>query len=294
MMTHKIFVTTFLGFGTNEARRRHIGAFLADATPPKTTNEHDKLTIVRDPCLNPGLLYSSDNITLEGTGDFAACQQRTLPLLNLTVACTLPPCLFNGVHSPGIDYQRNQFIGISEYWHSIHDTLGLSGAYFADEYERIASLFCARHWKDIQSEHVHGHTHTKIELDRLKWQCFKAAWLSNVLHHGMGVPKESKDMGHYRNDTSSVFQSVDKVGMYSVTWTLGAVLLDVVRIPPVKEGGWGWLIGHYGIEDGVEHRAVGQGIGWGFLILVVGLGWTVWTVWRTRQHQLAKQKTHTI
>ncbi|KAJ2339087.1 Golgi apyrase [Coemansia erecta] len=49
-------------------------------------------------------------------------------------------------------------------------------------------------------------------------QCFKAAWLVNVLHSGFGVPREA-----------SPFQSVQQVGETEVSWTLGALLLRVSR-----------------------------------------------------------------
>lgn len=278
-LTYDVFVSTFLGFGTNEARKRHVATL---------TQER----VTRDPCLNPGTLLTINNVTLEGTGDFGACQKRTLSLLNTTIACHQPPCLFNGVHFPGIDFTKHRFFGISEYWHAIHDTLGLNGPYSAQEYEKVSTLFCKRHWKDIQMEHASGHKHTAIELDRLQWQCFKAAWLSNVLHSGFHLPKENVGGGGgewYANDTYSMFQSIDRVNEYAVTWTLGAVLMHAIKIDPVQPGGMGWLIGHHGIQDGVEHRAVSTGLGWGMLILLSGVMWVMWTVWRIRNHQHNKK-----
>lgn len=116
-ITYHIFVTTFLGYGANEARRRYIAHLIPESTPSTTP--------VTDPCLPKGLerqvehpTLSGSQMKLVGSGDFKSCLKNTLPLLNKTAPCPNPPCLFSGQHTPGFraDLGRG-FIGVSELWY---------------------------------------------------------------------------------------------------------------------------------------------------------------------------------
>ncbi|ORX70599.1 hypothetical protein DL89DRAFT_266792, partial [Linderina pennispora] len=177
--SYAVFVATFLGHGTNEARRRFVEQ-LKDAE----------------------MLAGSGNgvpmVVLRGKGEFSECVKASEPLLNKTV-CPIEPCLFAGVHAPEIDF-GTQHTGMHR-----TDYLGLGGVWDVEKFERRASDFCQKPWSEINSHTVND----DVAVARLQMQCFKAAWLVNVLHNGFGV------------------------GDVEVSWTLGALLLKVSQtIPP--------------------------------------------------------------
>ncbi|KAI9225456.1 MAG: nucleoside phosphatase GDA1/CD39 [Piptocephalis tieghemiana] len=285
-----VFVTTFLGFGTNEARRRHVEGLLEAADPtgaphiihPEHLTRDVGAHLIHDPCLHSGLTLpytlTDPPMALRGTGRFQECRSITLPLLNKTAPCEALPCLFNGVHAPEIDFTRHRFIGVSEYWYSSHDVLGLGGAYDAEEYDRAAQEFCSRSWTDILAERKGGRYHSGIELSRLQLQCFKAAWLSNVLHEGLGIPRHSSSSSSpsssslassppFMNHSIPAFQSVEAIGDIQVSWTLGAAILHALQVPP-PQAVW--------VDENQGHVSY---LLWGLGLVAL---WAAWVIWRIR------------
>ncbi|GAA5934142.1 apyrase [Sporobolomyces koalae] len=263
---HPVFVTTWLGFGTNQARNRYVDQEIR-AHVRTSDKEHPHLppggaeglgterpvVLVDDPCLPKDLLLSEGRhagYTLHGTGDFLACVRRTGPLLNKEVKCLDEPCLFNGVHVPPIDFNVNHFIGISEYWYSTQDvwgpTTGGTGVYDFVEFEKNAIEFCGKSWNEIMGEFKEGRGRWKssVELSRLETQCFKAAWIVNILHEGIGIPRiiDRGGKGDGKNQTEKglvkaidkglvdeppSFQSLNEVHDVAISWTLGKMVLEV-------------------------------------------------------------------
>ncbi|KAG8907983.1 Golgi apyrase [Tulasnella sp. 403] len=308
---HKVFVTTWLGFGTNQARQRYVKQEVSRweerhhkghptlshsstdtnvATDGLHQRDHDRRSLstdsyhhakhstsitssinIQDPCLPKHLILHTSHhdphadafseitpVTLEGTGNFAQCLAQTSPLLNKTAPCERSPCLFNGVHVPPIDFKHHRFIGISEYWYSSQHVFGLGGAFDFEKYEKAAEEFCGADWKDLLKKHLKGAipeaspTWGKdVEVSRLEMQCFKAAWIVNVLGKGVGIPRTSKaweqidvegtkdpkvdekkakqlglDEGGVPN---SIFQSVDTIHGTAVSWTLGKMVLEASK-----------------------------------------------------------------
>ncbi|KAJ2774253.1 Golgi apyrase [Coemansia nantahalensis] len=212
---HGVFVATFLGHGTNEARRRYVDALRTAALEQTQA----RLLAVDDPCLARGLTLPTvdGRVVLRGGGDFGRCVAATEPLLNNT-QCPFEPCLLGGVHAPEIDFGVQRFIGVSEYWYAAHDYLGLGGVWDVDRFEARAARFCRRPWA-----HIRPLAADPVHAGRLQMQCFKAAWLVNVLHRGFGVPRSAP----------SPVESVAEVAGTEVSWTLGALLLRVsAAIPP--------------------------------------------------------------
>ena len=281
---HQVFVTTWLGYGTNQARERYVGRAISDFET-HIFSEDDHKKPVPDPCLPVGLTLTENPVhagpstayerkphTLLGTGSFEKCLERTAPLLNKATPCPDTPCLFNGVHVPPIDFSASHFIGISEYWYSSEHVFGLGGAYDVVQYERAASEFCSRSWDELVQDHdmtrATGHIGgdgevetdgrvvgtgkwgKEIELSRLEMQCFKAAWIVNVLHEGIGLPR-IVDPGGNRTVSGEVdaadekakekglgrpaFQSLDTVGDTAISWTLGKMVLEASKeVPPIS------------------------------------------------------------
>jgi len=290
---HKVFVTTWLGYGTNQARERYIGRAITDYENVQKDDEHhdihdddhdsDEHHMIPDPCLpknleleetpvhlqNPSTPHLKTKHKMLGTGSFEQCMKKTATLLNTTKPCPDTPCLMNGVHVPPIDFSVSHFIGVSEYWYSSEHIFGLGGAYDFVQYERAASAFCSKDWSDILEQHEKsrsdhhlggdgevikdgkvvdaGQWGSEVEIPRLQMQCFKAAWIANVLHEGIKMPRLMDPGG---NDTTHgdkvaaeaekkglgrpTFQSMDTVGDIAISWTLGKMVLEASKeVPPL-------------------------------------------------------------
>ncbi|KAL1714385.1 nucleoside phosphatase GDA1/CD39, partial [Schizophyllum commune] len=258
---HKVFVTTWLGYGTNQARERYVGQTIRDyeralidgSDPPPDED------IIPDPCLPKDLVLTEKPIhsgdasshsqkvhKLRGTGSFEQCMKQTYKLLNKDAPCSATPCLMDGVHVPPIDFSVSHFIGVSEYWYSSDHVFGLGGAYDFVQYERAAGEFCSRNWQDINGEVVAvGKWGENVEISRLEMQCFKAAWIVNVLHDGLGMPRIVDPDGNKTTEAKKVeaqaaikglgrptFQSVDTVGDIAISWTLGKMVLEASKEVP--------------------------------------------------------------
>ena len=282
---HKVFVTTWLGYGTNQARERYVGKIITE-NDASFHGDEDEDHLVLDPCLpkdlelteapvhstSPATAHLSKPHRMVGTGSFEQCMKKTASLLTTTKPCPDTPCLMNGVHVPPIDFSVSHFIGVAEYWYSSEHIFGLGGAYDYVQYERAASNFCSRDWKDILNEHEESRTHhhrlggdgevvrngkivdagqwgPQVEVPRLQMQCFKAAWIANVLHEGIKMPRIVDPGGNVSTDGEKVvdeaekkglgrptFQSVDTVGDIAISWTLGKMVLEASKevIPIVK------------------------------------------------------------
>ena len=163
--TFHLYTATYLGYGANSARSRHLSALLAEVSR-------------EDPCQLRGAEQrlstpAGADWTLTGTGDYDACRARLLGLLNLTAPCPLRPCTFNGVHQPLIDSAPAlptlaapasspaslgsspspspspppsafmPFYGFSELFYTSLHLFNLTGPYSYDTFSRTARAFCS-------------------------------------------------------------------------------------------------------------------------------------------------------
>ncbi|ORX61332.1 hypothetical protein DM01DRAFT_1404151 [Hesseltinella vesiculosa] len=269
-LDYEVFVTTFLGYGSNQARRRYledrVKTLFDHQTTEKPLLDDQHRLHLDDPCLPLNLdLTDTDStsvsLQLKGTGQFKTCLEATLPLLNKNAECPTEPCLFNGVHTPKIDWSIHQFVGISEYWYSSHDVLGLGGVYDFRQYEEKATQFCGQNWTVILDTHPDWHMQ---EAQRYQLQCFKSAWMMNVLHGGIEVPRISESDDTWMEESiesaetknwNPPFQSIDTINDIQVSWTLGAMLLHVANQIPLAPGSPGHSSHDeppHEIVDGVE------------------------------------------
>jgi len=282
---HSVFVTTWLGYGTNQARERYVGKAISDYEEARREGKAADDDIVLDPCLPKGLALTESPVhatitgsahvnqphKLAGTGSFEGCMRETAPLLNKNAPCPDAPCLMNGVHVPPINFAASHFIGVSEYWYSSDHIFGLGGAYDFVQYERAASDYCGRDWEgllkmheDMKEKHRLGGSaeapeggkigkadvwDPKVERSRLQMQCFKAAWMVNVLHEGLGLPRIVDPGGNVSGGGEDVinkaekkglgrpaFQSLDTIGDIAITWTLGKMVLEASKeVPPMSK-----------------------------------------------------------
>jgi Golgi nucleoside diphosphatase len=246
-LEYQVFVTTWLGFGANEARRRYVTQLL-EASP----DAHE----LPDPCLPVGILIKTTGEEIEpgsedlldgkephlvGTGDFTECLRRTYPLLEKEKACTDEPCLLNGVHTPAIDFAVNHFVGVSEYWHTTHQIFAMAHkdkAYDFQTYQKQVTEFCSQDWKSIEQDVADEKWGHKVDEKTVEEVCFKASWLISMLHEGIGVPRVGIEAsGGNGSNTDQViekakdrgfldpFQAVDEIDGKEVSWTLGKIVL---------------------------------------------------------------------
>lgn len=253
-LEYKVFSTTWLGYGVNEARKRFVKA-LVEASPDATE--------LPDPCLPAGLNVTitgkpiepgspaakGDEPHLLGTGRFSECISQTYPLLDKDAPCLDDPCLFHGSHVPAIDFDVNHFVGVSEYWHTTHEVFEMAHvdkAYDFHTYQERVQEFCSQSYQKILDGVNSKKWGKMVDEETAIEVCFKASWLINMLHEGIGVPRvglEHMKGGH--NGTKAVienakakgyldpFQAVNKINGTEVSWTLGKMVLYASsQIPP--------------------------------------------------------------
>lgn len=243
---YQVFTATWLGFGVNQAREIYVKKLLE-------TYDSDAKE-VPDPCLPKGLRTtttgelvdtgSSSGRTLLGTGDFTSCLKQTYPLLGKDAPCKDEPCLLNGQHVPAIDFDVNHFVGVSEYWHTTHGVFGTGDtAYDLKSYQNKVEEFCTNDWSTIAGKV--GARKKKDNAKEAQEACFKASWLINVLHDGIGIPRLGLEHTTHVNASKGAlenakdkgfmdaFQPVDKVDGIEVSWTLGPMVLYAAgQVPP--------------------------------------------------------------
>lgn len=233
-----VFVSTWLGFGANEARRRYLETLQAVEG------------VISDPCLMKGLVMKYGDEQVVGSGDFNKCMSFSSPLLMKHLPCTDHPCLFNGVHAPALDFSVTKFIGISEYWYTSADIFGLREEdYNFHVFSKKTQEYCSRDWDDIIAESDNG-GFNKISRDKLQVACFKATWVLTILHEGFGVPIGPIEVADDEElPFVSPFKSLETFDDQELSWTLGKmVLYSSSQVPPAsnsdnREVGVGYVPG---------------------------------------------------
>ncbi|KAK0714939.1 nucleoside phosphatase family-domain-containing protein [Lasiosphaeris hirsuta] len=243
---YKVFTTTWLGFGVNQARDAYVHKLEELYTPSKSAE-------FPDPCMPKALRTTLDGDPvretkstkpiLVGTGKFEECLKLTYPLLGKDKPCPDSPCLINGQHVPAIDFDINHFIGVSEYWHTTHGVFGGKNdeAYDFATYQKRVKDYCSQDWDDILSKLDDG----KNDVKNAQEACFKASWLINVLHEGIGIPRVGiEPLPEFNVSHGTIehakkkgfldpFQPVDKIDKIEVSWTLGKMVLYAAgQVPP--------------------------------------------------------------
>lgn len=232
--TWRVFVETWLGFGANQARSRHLNALIHLYSG---SNPNTKLKKIKDPCMPAGALlknyeYEGKIYNIQGTGSYEQCLRDTYPLLMKHLPCKEDPCLFNGVHAPKMDFERNKFVGISEYWYSANDIFQSGGEYNFHVFNEKVKTFCDSSWETVQKNSKNGE-YLNLPESALLGACFKATWVLNVLHEGFGLPRlqvDISDPGQLKTDKEVQkvhvpFKSAQSVDGKELSWTLGKILL---------------------------------------------------------------------
>ncbi|XP_021116941.1 ectonucleoside triphosphate diphosphohydrolase 4 isoform X3 [Heterocephalus glaber] len=222
---YRVYVATFLGFGGNAARQRYEDRLFASVfqknrllgKQPGLTREAPYL----DPCLpldiKDEIQQNGQTMYLRGTGDFDLCRETLQPFMNKTNETQTS---LNGVYQPPIHFRNSEFYGFSEFYYCTEDVLRMGGDYNAAKFTKAAKDYCATKWSILRDRFDRGLYASHADLHRLKYQCFKSAWMFEVFHRGFSFPN------NYRN-LKTALQVYDK----EVQWTLGAILYRTRFLP---------------------------------------------------------------
>uniref|UniRef100_H3C908 Ectonucleoside triphosphate diphosphohydrolase 7 n=1 Tax=Tetraodon nigroviridis TaxID=99883 RepID=H3C908_TETNG len=214
---YRVYVTTFLGYGGNMARRRYEERLL-NATLASGGTGLSPDTPYPDPCLPAGLrdavARGNRTLHLRGQGDWSRCLQAVRPSwASTTAACRwaeLP-----GAHQ----LRRHEFYGFSEFFYCSEDVLRLGARYHSRTFAKAAADYCATQWATLEQRLENKLFSQHADLDRVRKQCFNSAWMFAVLH-GFRFPRD------YAGLTTAQL-----VYDREVQWTLGAILFKTRFLP---------------------------------------------------------------
>lgn len=239
---YMLYVTTFLGLGANVAREAYI-KFLIDQQkrihlPPVKSDKlhpiiketfalkHSKYLKLSDPCMCKNCPLNltavsiegqTYNLSLIGLGNFEHCEATLKKLINPTqersALCKFNvTCPLKELANTRISFGDAEFYGFSELWYSMEDVLRIGGRYNYFTFKKTASDYCSTEFK-VLKERLAKNLYPNADEHRLIEECFKAAWITTVLHVGFKMPK------NYQN-----YQSALAINSNQVQWTLGALL----------------------------------------------------------------------
>ncbi|TSO88111.1 Ectonucleoside triphosphate diphosphohydrolase 4 [Bagarius yarrelli] len=222
---YRVYVSTFLGFGGNAARQRYEENLVSSTRlQNKLLDQHRGETSdapVLDPCLPSDLQDEvgppGQKLHLRGSGDFDQCRLQLQPFLNRTNETSTS---LNGVYQAPIDFPNSQFYGFSEFYYCTEDVLRMGGDYNSTKYANAAKDYCATQWKILRERFDRGLYASHADLHRLKYQCFKSAWVYEVFHAGFSFP-----VGYESLKTALLVYDKE------VQWTLGAILYRTRFLP---------------------------------------------------------------
>uniref|UniRef100_A0A8C7DZB1 nucleoside-triphosphate phosphatase n=1 Tax=Naja naja TaxID=35670 RepID=A0A8C7DZB1_NAJNA len=222
---YRVYVATFLGFGGNAARQRYAeNIFTNTVLRNRLLGKQIGLTSETpylDPCLpldaEDEVQQNGQTLYLRGTGDFHLCRDVIQPFMNKTNETQTS---LNGIYQPPIHFENSEFYGFSEFYYCTEDVLRMGGDYNAAQFLKAANEYCATKWSVLRERFDRGLYASHADLHRVKYQCFKSAWMYEVFHNGFGFPVNY-------NNLKTALQVYDK----EVQWTLGAILYRTRFLP---------------------------------------------------------------
>ncbi|KAG8435465.1 hypothetical protein GDO86_013412 [Hymenochirus boettgeri] len=222
---YRVYVTTFMGFGGNFARQRYEDMIFNDTiTKNRILGKEIGVgtnTPLIDPCLPMGLAdkvrRQDQDLNILGKGTWDICRQQLKPLL---LKSNNTQAYLNGVYQPAIDFSNSEFYGFSEFFYCTEDVLRMGGVYNSQKFAKAAKEYCSMAWTTLMDRFNNGLYSSHADQHRLKYQCFKSAWVYSVLHDGFHFPH------NYPN-----LKTAQLVYDKEVQWTLGAMLYKTRFLP---------------------------------------------------------------
>eukprot|EP00929_Paragymnodinium_shiwhaense_P001322 TRINITY_DN101547_c0_g1_i1.p1 TRINITY_DN101547_c0_g1~~TRINITY_DN101547_c0_g1_i1.p1 ORF type:complete len:464 (-),score=49.94 TRINITY_DN101547_c0_g1_i1:804-2195(-) len=184
-----LYAASYLQFGIQEAQRllqRHLIAhtLMGEAAAELT-----------HPCLPHGLQYadaligddSSPEASLravwQGHGSYDECASKIRELFDKRAACYTPPCTFGGRYQPRLGNQR--FVAFSTFGRVIDELALTPHKTTLEDIENAARYVCKMDWDTVQQR-----WRDLSELS-LRMLCFKATYVVQLLHFGLGFDKKN-------------------------------------------------------------------------------------------------------
>jgi len=162
--------------------------------------------------------FIENNYVIVGTGQYDECVKDVYPLLNSTVPCSSDSCLFNNIYSPYTEFSDEKFVAIGKYW-DVVNVYHQAGLYDYDDFTKSAKEFCQTDW----SIHLNDYNNGKYpDLRRpydLALNCFRSAYLENIIHQGYKIPKEDNE--------AIPFTTIAYINGTEASWALGALINQI-------------------------------------------------------------------
>ncbi|XP_004593663.2 ectonucleoside triphosphate diphosphohydrolase 8 isoform X2 [Ochotona princeps] len=225
--THSLYAHSHLCFGRDQALLRLlVGLLQGNLTGP-----------VRHPCyhsgyratLAPGVLYESpcvrdpaipglpQNLTVEGTGNPAACVAAIRTLFNFSSCVGRADCAFDGVYQPPV---RGPFYAFSSFYHTFH-FLNLTAGQTLDMANATVWAFCQRSWKLVEDSYP-GQGYW------LRDYCASGLYVLTLLLDGFGFSQETWASIQFRAQADGT----------DLGWTLGYMLNLTGLLPADAPAQW--------------------------------------------------------
>nr|XP_031362567.1 ectonucleoside triphosphate diphosphohydrolase 4 [Lonchura striata domestica] len=210
---YRVYVATFLGFGGNAARRRYEESLFSSSLLRSRCPEFPGNTLGRGAGVPK--VKKRDQFTL-------------IPPQIPNVAQNIPTKFGIFLTASAICCYFLVF-GVSDHFFSSRIFLlgagGLLGSFPVPVFPRFSLQdYCATRWSVLRERFERGLYAPHADLHRLKFQCFKSAWMFEVFHRGFSFPESYGSL-------KTALQVYDK----EVQWTLGAILYRT-RFLPLRYG----------------------------------------------------------
>ncbi|NWY18128.1 ENTP4 diphosphohydrolase, partial [Aphelocoma coerulescens] len=214
---YRVYVATFLGFGGNAARQRYEDSLFSSTL---LSNRYRQFPWEFG--ADPSLEVEAQNL----------CIFPPVPISPRRPSPHSHRCIFQFLSDrcsffPRLEVKPALFRGVKTLQNRQRNTLSTLGWYRDDSLSPCFPCFpvfpqeyCATRWSVLRQRFERGLYASHADLHRLKFQCFKSAWMFEVFHRGFSFPESYGSL-------KTALQVYDK----EVQWTLGAILYRTRFLP---------------------------------------------------------------
>jgi len=159
-----------------------------------------------------------ENVIIKGVGKYDECVKEVYPLLNSTIPCTSDSCLFNNIYSPYTTFDDDKFVAIGKYW-DVVNVYHQAGLYDYDDFLKSSRDFCQTEWSLHLNDYNEGKYPDLRKPYDLALNCFRSAYIDNIIHQGYKIPKEDNE--------AIPFTTIAYINGTEASWALGALINQI-------------------------------------------------------------------
>jgi len=159
--------------------------------------------------------FIEENVIIKGVGKYDECVKEVYPLLNSTIPCTSDSCLFNNIYSPYTTFNDDKFVAIGKYW-DVVNVYHQAGLYDYDNFLNSSREFCQTEWSHHLNDYNEGKYPDLRKPYDLALNCFRSAYIDNIIHQGYKIPKEDNE--------AIPFTTICYINGTEASWALGALI----------------------------------------------------------------------